>query len=55
MANTGDKTQTYYRLRKVAKYLGDVDFCFTYGDGVGDNDITKLTDSHKKSQDGFNF
>ena len=28
------------RLKRVRQYLGDEDFCFTYGDGVADIDIT---------------
>ena len=29
------------RLRRVLDYVGDEDFCFTYGDGVADVDITR--------------
>ena len=49
LVDTGDNTQTGGRLKRVAKYLGNEDFCFTYGDGVGDIDIGKLIDFHKKS------
>lgn len=35
------------RLRRVRRYLDDEDFCFTYGDGVGDVDISKLVEFHK--------
>ncbi len=35
------------RLKRVAPYLGDETFCFTYGDGVGDVNITKLLAFHK--------
>ena len=48
LVDTGDDTQTGGRLKRIAKYLGDEDFCFTYGDGVGDVDITALIDFHKK-------
>jgi glucose-1-phosphate cytidylyltransferase len=36
------------RLRRVSEYLKDEsDFCFTYGDGVGDIDIAQLIAFHK--------
>ena len=39
LVDTGDETQTGGRLKRVAPYLGNEPFCFTYGDGVGDVDI----------------
>ena len=36
------------RLKRVKSYLDDEDFCFTYGDGVGDVDITALIDFHRR-------
>ena len=42
VVDTGEFTQTGGRLKKVASFLGDEDFCFTYGDGVGNINITKL-------------
>lgn len=47
--DTGDDTMTGGRLRKVARYLDDEPFCFTYGDGVGDIDITASIRSHRHS------
>ena len=47
LVDTGETTQTGGRLRRVERYLEDEDFCFTYGDGVGDIDITKLIAFHK--------
>ena len=35
------------RLKRVQAYLGEGDFCFTYGDGVSDVDLTKLIAFHK--------
>ena len=36
------------RLRRVAKYVENEDaFCFTYGDGVGDIDITQSIEFHR--------
>jgi glucose-1-phosphate cytidylyltransferase len=48
LVDTGEHTMTGGRLKRVQKYLGDEDFCFTYGDGVGDVDITKLIATHKQ-------
>lgn len=48
LVDTGDKTMTGGRLKRVRKYLGDEDFCFTYGDGVANVDIGKLVDFHRK-------
>ena len=41
LVDTGDTTQTGGRLKRIASYLEDDDFCFTYGDGVADIDIGK--------------
>jgi glucose-1-phosphate cytidylyltransferase len=36
------------RLKRVAPYLqGEDDFCFTYGDGVSDVNITQLIEFHR--------
>jgi glucose-1-phosphate cytidylyltransferase len=47
--DTGDDTMTGGRLRRVARYLDDQPFCFTYGDGVGDIDITASIKAHSRS------
>ena len=47
LVDTGEATQTGGRLRRVQPYVGDEDFCFTYGDGVGSIDISKLVAFHK--------
>ncbi len=47
LVDTGDETQTGGRLKRVHQYLDDDDFCFTYGDGVGDVDITGLIEFHR--------
>ncbi len=48
LVDTGDDTMTGGRLRRVAPYLqGEKDFCFTYGDGVSDVNITKLIEFHR--------
>ena len=48
LVDTGEQTMTGGRMRRVADYLGDDDFCFTYGDGVGDVDISSLIAFHKR-------
>ena len=48
LVDTGLETGTAGRLQKIKPYLDDT-FCMTYGDGVGDVDITALLDTHKKS------
>ncbi len=49
LVDTGDSSMTGGRLKRVAEYLKDEDtFCFTYGDGVGDVDITQSIEFHKK-------
>jgi glucose-1-phosphate cytidylyltransferase len=39
LVDTGDKTQTGGRLKRVRSYVGDEPFCMTYGDGLSDVDI----------------
>jgi glucose-1-phosphate cytidylyltransferase len=47
LVETGEATQTGGRLKRVARYLGDQDFCFTYGDGLADVDIRALVAFHR--------
>lgn len=47
VVDTGETTQTGGRLKQIAKYLGNEDFCMTYGDGVGNIDITALIKFHR--------
>lgn len=48
LVDTGDNSMTGGRLKRVAKYLHPTDdFCFTYGDGVGDVDISRSIAFHK--------
>ena len=47
LVDTGADTMTGGRLKRVAQYLeGEDAFCFTYGDGVSDIDISKLIKFH---------
>jgi glucose-1-phosphate cytidylyltransferase len=48
LVDTGDSTMTGGRLRRVRELIGDETFCFTYGDGVGDVDITELIAFHRR-------
>lgn len=49
LVDTGEKSMTGGRLKRVASYIKDDEaFCFTYGDGVGDVDITRLIEYHKE-------
>ena len=48
LVDTGDDSQTGGRLRRVADHVRDEEFFFfTYGDGVGDVDITASRDFHR--------
>jgi glucose-1-phosphate cytidylyltransferase len=47
IVDTGEATMTGGRLKRVREYIGDETFCFTYGDGVGDVNITDLVAFHK--------
>lgn len=46
--DTGEATMTGGRLRRVLDYVGKETFCFTYGDGVGDVNITDLVAFHQR-------
>jgi len=48
LVDTGDYSMTGGRLRRVADYVKDeAAFCFTYGDGVSDVDITATIAFHR--------
>lgn len=47
LVETGDGTMTGGRLKRVKQYIGDETFCFTYGDGVCDVNISELVAFHK--------
>ena len=49
LVDTGDESMTGGRLRRVADHVKNEEaFCFTYGDGVGDVDISASIAFHKK-------
>ena len=47
LVDTGEETMTGGRLKRVRDYVLDDTFCFTYGDGVADVDISALLDHHR--------
>jgi len=49
LVDTGDDTMTGGRLRRVRDYIqDDAQFCFTYGDGVADVDISATIAFHRR-------
>ena len=47
--DTGDTTMTGGRLKRIYNYIKNEDaFCMTYGDGVGNINISDLISFHKK-------
>ena len=49
LINTGLKTMTGGRLKKLKKFIGNETFFMTYGDGVSDINLKKLLSFHKKN------
>lgn len=47
LVDTGLDTMTGGRIRRVRDYLGNEDFCMTYGDAVSDIDIRRLLAFHQ--------
>lgn len=48
LVDTGDHTMTGGRLKRVREHIGDNTFCFTYGDGVSNINITELVNFHQQ-------
>jgi glucose-1-phosphate cytidylyltransferase len=48
LVDTGEQTMTGGRLKRVLSFLGDDEFCFTYGDGVADIDMSALLAFHRE-------
>src|SRR3990167_11485628 len=44
LVDTGENTMTGGRIKRIKDYVGNEDFCMTYGDGVGNVDINALFD-----------
>ncbi len=49
LVDTGLKTQTGGRIKRVQKYIGSEPFMLTYGDGVGNVDLNALLRQHPTS------
>lgn len=50
MVDTGDKTMTGGRLKRVLKFIDDDEFLLTYGDGVSDVDVNATIAHHRDKQ-----
>ncbi|NMC62550.1 MAG: glucose-1-phosphate cytidylyltransferase [SAR324 cluster bacterium] len=50
LLNTGVETNTGGRVRQLAKFIGNETFLMTYGDGIGDINITKLIECHQRNK-----
>ncbi|MBE9016329.1 glucose-1-phosphate cytidylyltransferase [Chroococcidiopsis sp. CCALA 051] len=48
LVDTGDKTMTGGRLKRVREHIGNETFCFTYGDGVSSVNIKEIVKFHKE-------
>ena len=49
LVDTGERTMTGGRLKKVKEYVEDEPFCMTYGDGVSDVNINDLIMDHNNN------
>jgi glucose-1-phosphate cytidylyltransferase len=50
IVDTGEKTMTGGRIKKVRSHVGEETFCMTYGDGVSDINITELIEYHRSQK-----
>ena len=50
LVDTGEKTMTGGRLKRVAEQIGQETFCLTYGDGVSNIDIRQAIDFHREQK-----
>ena len=49
LVDTGEETMTGGRLKRVSEYVhGHDEFCFTYGDGLSNVDISSSIEFHRK-------
>lgn len=48
LVDTGFKSMTGGRLKRVKKYIGNETFCLTYGDGLSDLDIADTIRFHRE-------
>ena len=50
LIDTGEKTMTGGRLKRVKEYIGNETFCLTYGDGLTDINIKDLINFHRNQK-----
>lgn len=50
LIDTGLETMTGGRLKRVREYIQNEAFCFTYGDGLSDVNVSRLIDFHKQQK-----
>jgi len=50
LVDTGEDTLTGGRIKRIRNYVNNEDFFLTYGDGVGDVNITQLLEFHKQQK-----
>ena len=50
LIETGNKTMTGGRLKRLKKYIGNETFMMTYGDGLSNINLKKLLKFHKKNK-----
>ena len=48
LVDTG-KNNDWRKIKRISKYINNETFCFTYGDGVADVNITELISFHKNN------
>jgi glucose-1-phosphate cytidylyltransferase len=48
LIDTGEETMTGGRVKRALPFVGEEDFCLTYGDGVSDIDVGALVNSHRE-------
>jgi glucose-1-phosphate cytidylyltransferase len=55
LVDTGLHTMTGGRVKRIQKYIGNETFLLTYGDGVGDINISETIQQHKQSEKLFSI
>jgi glucose-1-phosphate cytidylyltransferase len=50
LIDTGDKTMTGGRIKRVGEFVGDETFCLTYGDCLAALDVKALVDFHREQE-----
>ncbi len=48
LIDTGEESMTGGRIKRIKDYIGNEDFCVTYGDGVADVNVSNLVKFHKE-------